>query len=125
MAITRSYNRSTNTHYAYETTYEWDESKQRKVQRKRCIGHFDPITGDLVPNGKIGRPNVETDETEGLKKGMSSLMTSIKRIDSLLKQLSDEICRMGERMDRFLAEFEEESEKKEKNGKDGTEDAVS
>ncbi len=55
MSITKSYNKQTNTYYAYDTTYEWDEIRQKQVQRKRCIGKFDPITGEVVPNGKVGR----------------------------------------------------------------------
>lgn len=56
MSITRSYNKHTDTYYAYDTTYEWDEKKQKKVQRKKCIGKFDPVTGELIPNGRRGRP---------------------------------------------------------------------
>ena len=56
MAITSSFNKRTGTRYAYETTYEWDEAAQRKVQRRRCVGHFDPETGEVVPNGGRGRP---------------------------------------------------------------------
>ncbi len=44
MSITKSYNKHTNTYYAYETTYEWDDARQKKVQRKHCIGQFDPDT---------------------------------------------------------------------------------
>jgi len=54
MAITRSYNKHTNTYYAYETSYVWDEKTQKKVQKKRCIGKFDPETDEIIPNGKRG-----------------------------------------------------------------------
>ncbi len=56
MSITKSYNKHTNTYYAYETTYEWDDARQKKVQRKRCIGQLYPDTGETIPNGKVGRP---------------------------------------------------------------------
>ena len=56
MSITRSYNKHTDTYYAYDTTYEWDEKLQKKVQRKKCIGKYDPVTGNIIPNGKRGRP---------------------------------------------------------------------
>ena len=58
MSITKSYNKQTDTYYAYETTYEWSDEKQKKVQRKRCIGKFDPDTGKVIPNGKVGRPSL-------------------------------------------------------------------
>ena len=58
MSITKSYKKQTDTYYAYETTYEWSDEKQKKVQRKRCIGKFDPDTGKVIPNGKVGRPSL-------------------------------------------------------------------
>ena len=59
MSITKSYNKQTGIYYAYETTYEWSDEKQKKVQRKRCIGQFDPDTGEVIPNGKVGRPGIK------------------------------------------------------------------
>ena len=58
MSITKSYNKQTDTYYAYETTNEWSDEKQKNVQRKRCIGKFDPDTGKVIPNGKVGRPSL-------------------------------------------------------------------
>lgn len=59
MTITRSYNKHTDTYYAYDTTYVWDEKTQRKVQKKRCIGKIDPETDEIIPTGKRGRPRRE------------------------------------------------------------------
>lgn len=56
MSITKSYNKHTGIYYAYETTYQWDETLKKNVQKKRCIGHFDPITSEVIQNGKRGRP---------------------------------------------------------------------
>ena len=60
MSITRSYNKHTDTYYAYDTTYEWDEKLQKKVQRKKCIGKYDSATGEVIPNGRRGRPIKQT-----------------------------------------------------------------
>lgn len=30
MSITKSYNKQLDTYYAYETTYEWSDEKQKK-----------------------------------------------------------------------------------------------
>ena len=60
MSITRSYNKHTDTYYAYDTTYEWSEKLQKKVQRKKCIGKYDPETGTVIPNGRRGRPARQT-----------------------------------------------------------------
>lgn len=57
MSITKSYNKHTDTYYAYETTYEWNEKLQKKVQKKVCIGKYDPVTGEVIPNARRGRPS--------------------------------------------------------------------
>lgn len=57
MSITKSYNKHTDTYYAYDTTYVWDEKSQKKIQKKVCIGKFDPDTGKIIPNAKRGRPS--------------------------------------------------------------------
>lgn len=67
MSITKSYNKQTGIYYAYETTYEWSEEKQKKVQRKKCIGQFDPKTGEVIPNGKVGRPSLLSQKTSAYK----------------------------------------------------------
>ena len=55
MGITRSYNKNNGVYYAYETSYEWSDEKQKKVQRKRCIGQFVPGTDEIIPNGPRGK----------------------------------------------------------------------
>ena len=42
--------------YAYDTEYIWDETLQKKRQVKKCIGKFNLDTGEIIPNGKRGRP---------------------------------------------------------------------
>ncbi|MBR3400847.1 MAG: hypothetical protein IKG67_01265, partial [Parasporobacterium sp.] len=55
MSVTKSYNKHNGTYYAYDTQYVWDETQQKRVQRKRCIGKFDPETGNIIKNGSRGR----------------------------------------------------------------------
>ena len=62
MSITKSFNRHTNTWYAYETTYVWDESRQKKVQKRKCIGKVDPVTNQIVQNGRRGRPRITPEQ---------------------------------------------------------------
>lgn len=76
MSITKSYNKQTGIYYAYETTYEWSDEKQKKVQRKRCIGQFDPKTGEVIPNGKVGRPSITTSNSSRIKKNNSVSVSS-------------------------------------------------
>lgn len=54
MSITRSYNRHTNTYYAYETEYVFDTAKQKKVPKRRCVGKYDS-DGNIIPTGNRGR----------------------------------------------------------------------
>ena len=58
MSITKSYNKETDTYYAYETTYVWDETKQKKVPKRKCVGHYDPETWEIIPNSRRGRPSL-------------------------------------------------------------------
>ena len=102
MSISKSYNKKTGVHYAYETTYEWSEDLQKKVQRRHCIGQFDPDTGEIVPNKKVGRPGVKaqpkqikqtaTDTTLVTSANKKQLASRLKRLESKLTALSDEIA---------------------------------
>lgn len=113
MSITKSYNRKTNTYYAYDTTYEWDDTKQRKVQKKRCIGQFDPKTGKVVPNGRVGRPSLadisktESPERAGKKEISSAdmdqtrLLEKLAAIENRLRKLSGEARNLSSELDRI------------------------
>lgn len=106
MSITRSYNKHTGTYYAYETTYVWDESQQKKVQKKRCIGQYDPETNEIIPNGKRGRPRKEdapvkaainsvsatdADPNETLISAVSELSERLKNIEAEYSVMADEL----------------------------------
>lgn len=58
MSVSKAYNHKSGIYYAYETSYEWSDEKQKKIAVRKCIGHFDPVTGDIVPNGKRGRKSI-------------------------------------------------------------------
>lgn len=116
MSITRSYNKSTNTYYAYKTEYIWDEVAQKKVQRRQCIGKYDPETDEIIPTGKRGRPrrtmpkakqqgspdNAEYAnillEAENLSERLKSVETSFERLSSEVVQLSTDLDSLLRRM---------------------------
>ena len=116
MSITRSYNKHTNTYYAYETTYEWDEKAQKKVQKKQCIGKFDPVTDKVIPTGKRGRPRGSASENQkkgspndaeyakimsdaiALSKRMKAVETSFTKLSSEVLQLSTDLDSLISRM---------------------------
>ena len=43
-------NRKSNTIYAYLNESVWDPDKKKCVNKRKCIGHVDPGTGEIVPN---------------------------------------------------------------------------
>lgn len=113
MSITKSYNRRTKTTYAYETTYEWDSSQQKRVQRKHCIGQFDPETGEIIPNGKRGRPSGSTSairdeqllrqkEVVNQITGISELNSRLGLIEQTLETLTKEIHGLKARTEEVL-----------------------
>ena len=45
---------SNGTTYAYENISFWNKEKKKPDQKRRCIGHVDPESGEIVPNRKKG-----------------------------------------------------------------------
>jgi len=45
-------NSKTNTIYAYLNESIWDPEKKKCINKRKCIGHVDPETGEIVPNRK-------------------------------------------------------------------------
>ena len=63
-SIVRSYNKRNNTYYVYESTSYWDASTKTPRNHRRLIGKIDPISGEVVPTGKRGRPRKTADEQQ-------------------------------------------------------------
>ncbi len=114
MSITKSYNKHTNTYYAYETTYEWDDVRQKKVQRKHCIGQFDPDTGEIIPNRKVGRPgrtaktSTEKPQAVPVKKAeqetdIAALILRLSKMEETLLMLSEEIHGIRDEISRTIS----------------------
>lgn len=114
MSITKSYNKHTGTYYAYETTYEWSDEKKKKVQVKKCIGKFDPVTGEVIPNGKVGRPSIEKtksipqkqvasckDHQEMLPDAIAAFSDRLARIEKAVHGISDELHELIQEMNSF------------------------
>ena len=43
-------NSKSNTVYAYLNESVWDPEKRKNVYKRKCIGHVDPETGEIIPN---------------------------------------------------------------------------
>ena len=54
-----SYNRTTNTEYVYENSTYYDDEADKLVYKRRLIGKIDPVTGEQIPTGSVGRPRME------------------------------------------------------------------
>lgn len=107
MAITKSFNKHNQTYYVYDTSYVWDEAKQKKVQKRRCIGKWDPVTEKIIPTGKRGRPNeldaklAQSEVAHGNPaedsidlqrvKVFNSIATNLKVLQSVLSNLASDI----------------------------------
>ena len=102
MSITKSYNKHTDTYYAYDTTYVWSEEHQKKVQRKVCIGQYDK-DGNIIPNAKRGRPsrkvltNKNTDrstqpqslnDSEEISNAITEILSEIHQVEMSLGNLT-------------------------------------
>lgn len=129
MPIRVSYNKYTDTHYVYDVTYVWDEVRQKKVPKQKCIGHVDPETGEIVPNGKRGRPRQaspkpkepQNEQPEQPQDAVSTptanpvatpirfyqdhdlanIAEHVEHIDNILTQLSKGLHHLGIDMDRI------------------------
>lgn len=119
MSITRSYNKHTNTYYAYDTTYEWDEKAQKKVQHRRCIGKYDPDTGEIIPTERRGRPAkyIETEPVENTESSpvlqyrkilikVRTLASRISSIEDMISNVSVDIHSLRQSIDALVAQME-------------------
>ncbi|MBP5751902.1 MAG: hypothetical protein J6W60_03455 [Treponema sp.] len=117
MSITRSYNKYTDTYYAYETTYVWDEKAQKNIQKKQCIGKFDPETDEIIPNGKRGRPRGSSadpkkaiasadNEYTNILSEAKKLLEKLKSVESSLEKLSSEVVTMSADFDSLLLKMQ-------------------
>lgn len=90
MSITKSYNKHTDTYYAYDTTYVWSDEHQKKVQRKVCIGQYDK-DGNIIPNAKRGRPSriVLTSKNTDSSTQPQSLNDSVEISNAITEILSE------------------------------------
>ena len=121
MSITRSYNKYTDTYYAYDTSYVWDEKAQKKVQQKKCIGKYDPDTGEIIPTGKRGRPSKQiikkesSDIQSSQAPDMSELISraenlnrTLDTIGSLIEKAAEDITELRVSVDGLMHQLHAE-----------------
>lgn len=114
MSITKSYNKQNDTYYAYETEYVYDEAKQRKVQKRRCIGKYDPVTKEIIPTAKRGRPVKKWPDSSRQGKtpehatdneiiqGMYKLSSRLEAMESMISSLTSELKSVRSEYDEVM-----------------------
>ena len=61
MAIIRQTDKKTGTVYVFEQHSVWVPELKQPRSKRRLIGKIDPVTGLVVPTGKVGRPRKNMD----------------------------------------------------------------
>lgn len=109
MSITKSYNKYNGIYYAYDTTYEWDEAKQKRVQKKKCIGKYGPVTGKVIPNGKRGRqftaPDLEAAAKVQQEIKESKYSSEVEKLAGRLKSVADSYEDLGRELTELTSDM--------------------
>ena len=108
MSITKSYNKHTDTYYAYDTTYIWSEELQKKIQKKVCIGHYDEA-GNIIPNAKRGRPsrNVPSGIKEVNSTNQAHRLEDMEEINHAVTEILSEIHQIEKSLNELASKSRE------------------
>lgn len=60
--ICRQKNKKSGTVYVYEVDTYWDPERHMTRSHRRLIGKEDPVTGEVVPTRKRGRPSKDPEQ---------------------------------------------------------------
>lgn len=83
-------NRTNGRTYAYLNESQWDSVTKKCRCKRKCLGHVDPVTGDIVPNRKKAEPpNTVTVENFGLRLFFDSLTTDMGLMDAVHSTFPD------------------------------------
>lgn len=113
MSLTKSFNKHTNTYYAYDTTYVWDEKLKKKVQKRKCIGRFDPETNEVIANGRRGRParvlngvkskpEMKEGTGDAVLKALPALQVQLEKTEQMVELLVKEIQAIRTRISELV-----------------------
>jgi len=81
--------------YVYESDSKWDKERKICVCTRKCLGHIDEVTGEVVPNRKRNNPQPNDRKKEAIVKqiGTATILNAITEkmglSDVLQKQFPD------------------------------------
>lgn len=113
MAIVKYFNKNTGATYVYESESYWDKEKKQPRNHRKIIGKIDPVTGEIVPTGKKGRPKKETDpgkESDELKRLQDQLNACQEELRETKLQMDLQSVKM-KKLEAELKAAKEEAEK--------------
>lgn len=102
MSYVKCFNKKTNTTYVYEARNFWDKANKTCKSVRHLIGKLDPVTGELVPTAKRGRPRKNADDYEfTVPERFSSAIeveidVKLAEKETVIKELKDEIWKLRE-----------------------------
>ncbi len=85
VCIVRSYDKKTGVTYVYKSESSWDPVTKMPRPKRTCIGKIDPVTGEIVPTGKRGRPKKENSQPEN---DDSSAASRIENLENQVQELT-------------------------------------
>ena len=84
MASTVFVNSPNGTVYVYENVSYWDKTEKKTKHKRKCIGHVDAISGEIVPNHKKGN------KEEALARTKQNCSVKGVGVSLLLDRIADE-----------------------------------
>lgn len=97
MALIRQYRKATNTTYVYDAVCKYDpEKKQTTYVHRRLVGKIDPITNEMVPTGKPGRPRKKNTNVNVQEDHESE---TVEDTDRTFKEYRDSIAQLKHELD--------------------------
>jgi hypothetical protein len=98
MAIVHVYNRVRGVTYVYDSHSYWDKDLKQPRSTRKLIGKLDPVTGEIVPTGKRGRPKKEQGPEKNYGHSVAGSKTSVDQTMRLLEEKDAEILSLKKQL---------------------------
>lgn len=91
MAIVKSYNKERDVTYVYDSYSYWDKEKKQPRSKRKLIGKIDPVTGEVVPTGRRGRPKSSPANSDTNSSAAKQTVHKSSDQDAVIRDLQKEI----------------------------------